>query len=127
VGEGRVSSELSGHCLGKTGVSREGCRLFNAASEESAASRLQPTQVRFDNSSSDLFTIITVFAYDRIGLLYDISKILSDFQLDLQVAKVSTHLDQVVDVFYVTDSEGNKITESTYLYTLRQALLRTIE
>jgi [protein-PII] uridylyltransferase len=97
------------------------------ASEESAASRLQPTQVRFDNSSSDLFTIITVFAYDRIGLLYDISKILSDLQLDLQVAKVSTHLDQVVDVFYVTDSEGNKITESTYLYTLRQALLRAIE
>ena len=55
------------------------------------------------------------------------SKILSDFQLVLQVAKVSTQLDQVVDVFYVTDSEGNKITESTYLYTLRQALLRTIE
>ncbi len=97
------------------------------SSQESAASRLQPTQVRFDNSSSDLFTIITVFAYDRIGLLYDISKILFDFELDLQVAKVSTHLDQVVDVFYVTDSQGNKINEPTYLYTLRQALLRAIE
>ncbi len=97
------------------------------SSHESAASRLQPTQVRFDNSSSDLFTIITVFAYDRIGLLYDISKILFEFELDLQVAKVSTHLDQVVDVFYVTDSQRNKITEPTYLYTLRQALLRAIE
>ncbi|MFM8263170.1 MAG: [protein-PII] uridylyltransferase [Pirellula sp.] len=96
-------------------------------SEESQASRLQPTQVRFDNSSSENFTIITIFAYDRIGLLYDISRILFDFQLDLQVAKVSTHLDQVVDVFYVNDSNGNKITESTYLYTLRQALLRAIE
>ena len=96
-------------------------------SEESKASRLQPTQVRFDNSSSENFTIITIFAYDRIGLLYDISRILFDFQLDLQVAKVSTHLDQVVDVFYVSDSKGNKITESTYLYTLRQALLRAIE
>ncbi|MFM7517133.1 MAG: hypothetical protein ACKO3V_09330, partial [Pirellula sp.] len=96
-------------------------------SEESQASRLQPTQVRFDNSSSENFTIITIFAYDRIGLLYDISRILFDFQLDLQVAKVSTHLDQVVDVFYVSDSNGNKITESTYLYTLRQALLRAIE
>jgi [protein-PII] uridylyltransferase len=96
-------------------------------SDESQASRLQPTQVRFDNSSSENFTIITIFAYDRIGLLYDISRILFDFELDLQVAKVSTHLDQVVDVFYVSDSKGNKITESTYLYTLRQALLRAIE
>jgi [protein-PII] uridylyltransferase len=68
-----------------------------------------------------------VFAYDRIGLLYDISKILFDLNLDLQVAKVSTHLDQVVDVFYVTDLEGQKVTEPTRLYTLRHSLLRAIE
>jgi [protein-PII] uridylyltransferase len=43
------------------------------------------------------------------------------------VAKVSTHLDQVVDVFYVTEVGGGKITEPTRLYTLRQNLLRAIE
>jgi [protein-PII] uridylyltransferase len=95
--------------------------------EQSAVSKLQPIQVQFDNSSSEFSTIITIFAYDRTGLLYDISKILFDFQLDLQCAKVSTHLDQVVDVFYVIDADGNKLTEPTYLYTLRQALLRAIE
>jgi [protein-PII] uridylyltransferase len=95
--------------------------------DESASSRLQPTQVRFDNSSSDDFTILTVFAYDRTGLLYDISKTLFDYQIDLQYAKVSTHLDQVVDVFYVTDKSGSKISEPTRLYTLRQTLLRAIE
>jgi [protein-PII] uridylyltransferase len=96
-------------------------------SADAAISRTQPTQIRFDNTSSDEFTIITVFAYDRTGLLYDISKTLFDFQLDLQVAKVSTHLDQVVDVFYVTDLESKKVTEPTRLYTLRQKLLRAIE
>jgi [protein-PII] uridylyltransferase len=97
------------------------------AADESASARLQPTQVRFDNSSSDDFTILTVFAYDRTGLLYDISKTLFDYQIDLQYAKVSTHLDQVVDVFYVTDKSGQKIEEPTRLYTLRQTLLRAIE
>ncbi len=29
--------------------------------------KIQPTQVRFDNSTSDKFTIITLFAYDRMG------------------------------------------------------------
>jgi [protein-PII] uridylyltransferase len=94
---------------------------------DAATARTQPTQIRFDNSTSEQHTIISVFAYDRSGLLYDISKALFDLKLDLQVAKVSTHLDQVVDVFYVTDIEGKKVTEPTRLYTLRQSLLRAIE
>ena len=97
------------------------------SSYDAATARTQPTQIRFDNSTSESNTIISVFAYDRIGLLYDISKILFDLKLDLQVAKVSTHLDQVVDVFYVTDLEGHKITEPTRLYTLRHSLLKAIE
>ncbi len=103
-------------------------RIWKSQSSFDAANaRTQPTQIRFDNSTSESNTIISVFAYDRIGLLYDISKILFDLNLDLQVAKVSTHLDQVVDVFYVTDVEGHKITEPTRLYTLRHSLLRAIE
>jgi [protein-PII] uridylyltransferase len=97
------------------------------STEEASAARTQPTQIRFDNSTSDKFTIITVFAYDRTGLLYDIAKTLFDLHFDLEVAKVSTHLDQVVDVFYVTDQEGHQVAEPTRLYTLRQTLLRAIE
>ncbi len=103
-------------------------RIWKSQSTFDAASaRTQPTQIRFDNNTSEQQTIISVFAYDRTGLLYDISKGLFDLKLDLQVAKVSTHLDQVVDVFYVTDLDGNKVTEPTRLYTLRQNLLRAVE
>jgi [protein-PII] uridylyltransferase len=84
----------------------------------------QPTQVRFDNSTSEKNTIITLFAYDRLGLLYAVSKVLFDMQLILHFAKISTHLDQVVDVFYVTDLDGRKIEESTQLYLIRQRLLQ---
>lgn len=89
--------------------------------------QVQPTQVRFDNSTSDRHTIITLFAYDRMGLLYAVSKVLFDMQLVLHSAKISTHLDQVVDVFYVTDMNGNKITESTRLYMIRQRLLQACQ
>ncbi len=87
----------------------------------------QPTQVRFDNSTSDKHTIITLFAYDALGLLYSVSKALFEMELVLHSAKISTHLDQVVDVFYVTDMEDNKIEESTFLYMIRQALLQAVE
>lgn len=86
--------------------------------------QMQPTQVRFDNSTSDKHTIITLFAYDRRGLLYLVSKALFEMQLVLHSAKISTHLDQVVDVFYVSDLEGNKIEETTQLYMIRQRLLQ---
>ncbi|MEZ6133547.1 MAG: [protein-PII] uridylyltransferase [Pirellulaceae bacterium] len=86
--------------------------------------KTQPTQVRFDNSTSDQYTIITLFAYDRMGLLYSVSKVLFEMQLILHFAKISTHLDQVVDVFYVSDLNGAKIEESTRLYMIRQRLLQ---
>jgi [protein-PII] uridylyltransferase len=87
----------------------------------------QPVQVRFDNNTSDKYTIITVFTYDRPGLLFEISKTIYDSELVLHSAKFSTHLDQVVDVFYVTTLDRRKVTESTQLYTLRQSLLKSID
>ena len=62
-----------------------------------------------DNSTSDRYTIIDVFALDRSGLLYAVTRTL--FELDLSVwrAKIGTYLDQVVDVFYVTDQQGRKM------------------
>ena len=84
----------------------------------------QPTQVRFDNSTSEQHTIITLFAYDRLGLLYSVGKVLFELQLILHSAKISTHLDQVVDVFYVSDLKGKKIEEGTRLYVIRQRLLQ---
>ncbi len=89
--------------------------------------KTQPTQVRFDNSTSDKHTIITLFAYDRMGLLYDVSKVLFDMKLVLHFAKIGTHLDQVVDVFYVSELNGAKIEESTRLYMIRQRLLRAVQ
>ncbi|MGN6546100.1 MAG: [protein-PII] uridylyltransferase [Aureliella sp.] len=89
--------------------------------------KIQPTQVRFDNTTSDKHTIITLFAYDRMGLLYDVSKVLFDMKLVLHFAKIGTHLDQVVDVFYVTELNGAKIEESTRLYMIRQRLLRAVQ
>jgi [protein-PII] uridylyltransferase len=53
--------------------------------------------------------------------------VLFELQLVLNYAKISTHLDQVVDVFYVSDLQGSKITESTALYMIRQRLLQAVE
>ncbi len=49
-----------------------------------------PVKVTVDNDASDFFTVIEVGAPDRIGLLFDITRTLSELQLDVHLAKVAT-------------------------------------
>jgi [protein-PII] uridylyltransferase len=84
------------------------------------------TQVEMDNVSSDRFTIVEVFADDRLGLLYSIARTLFDLEVSIASAKISTRLDQGVDVFYVTDRTGTKITDEARLEAVRERLLKAI-
>jgi len=88
---------------------------------------LMPTQVRIDNSTSDRQTIVDVFTLDRMGLLYVVTRTLFELGLSVHVSKIGTHLDQVVDVFYVTDQDGKKIVGAEQLKVIRQRLLGAIE
>ncbi len=87
----------------------------------------QPIQVRVDNSTSDRFTIIDVFAPDKTGLLFAVSRTLYEQGLEISLAKIGTYLDQVVDVFYVSDDQGRKILDEARLNEIRAALHAEIE
>ncbi len=89
--------------------------------------RRLPTQVHIDNSSSDRFTLIDVFAHDRLGLLYAITRTIFELGLSVHVARIGTHLDQVVDVFYVTDQQGAKLASPRHLEELRARIKGAID
>lgn len=86
-----------------------------------------PTRVVIDNDSSEQCSVIDVFASDRTGLLYVITKTLLDLDLSVSLAKIATHIDQVLDVFYVTDSSGKKIQQGERLAIIRDTLQQRIE
>jgi [protein-PII] uridylyltransferase len=85
------------------------------------------TRVNTDNSTSDRYTIIDVFSLDRTGLLYAITRALFELNLSVWRAKIGTYLDQVVDVFYVTDQQDRKVKDQKTLETIRDRLLEVIE
>lgn len=86
-----------------------------------------PTRIRTDNSTSERYTIIDVFAADRTGLLYRITRTLFELGLSVSLAKIATYLDQVVDVFYVTDMQGRKVEDEGRIEAIRSRLLEEIE
>lgn len=85
------------------------------------------TEVRIDNETSDGFTIIDVFADDRQGLLYVITNAIFQLGLSIHAARISTRLDQVADVFYVTDQRGKKLDDHGQLERLRAGVETAIE
>jgi [protein-PII] uridylyltransferase len=106
-------------------------RLMSRGSRLPSARRLptsrQATEVQIDNETSDRFTIIDVFADDRQGLLYIITHAIFQLGLSVHAARISTRLDQVADVFYVTDQEGAKIAAPARLETIRATIEKEID
>jgi [protein-PII] uridylyltransferase len=82
-----------------------------------------PKKVMFDNDSVDRYTIISFFAYNEVGLLYRIASTMAELNLVLHFAKIDTHLDQVADVFYVSETDGSRITDRERQQEIRKALL----
>ncbi|MHA7969513.1 [protein-PII] uridylyltransferase [Rhizobium sp. CAU 1783] len=70
---------------------------------------VQP-HVTISNALSNKFTVIEVECLDRIGLLAEITAVLSDLSLDIHSARITTFGEKVIDTFYVTDLVGQKVT-----------------
>ena len=86
-----------------------------------------PVTVAVDNDASDFFTVIEIGAPDRIGLLYDITRTLSDLELDVHLAKVATYTDRVIDAFYVRDALGRKVLEAADVASIERSIRALLE
>jgi [protein-PII] uridylyltransferase len=81
-----------------------------------------PLKVELDNAASDRSTIIEVYAHDRPGLLYDITRKLTSLGLNIVLTKITTEIDQAADIFYVQDEQGNKILDFDHLDQMKTSL-----
>src|SRR5262249_12788091 len=82
-----------------------------------------PTRVEFHNDVSADYTVVDVYAADRVGLLFTITNCLYHHWVQIHLAKITTMVHEVLDVFYVTDAEGRKIEDPAQLERLRQELV----
>ena len=86
-----------------------------------SAFKVQPDAV-IDNSLSNDLTVIEVRGLDRPGLLFHLTKTIGDLNLDISSAHIATYGEKAIDVFYVTDLLGGKITNENRQNQIREAL-----
>ncbi len=87
--------------------------------------KVQPS-VLVNNVASNIHTVIEVRGRDRTGLLADITRTLFTLSLTISSAHISTFGERVVDVFYVKDMFGLKITNKVKIKNIEKKLIEAL-
>ncbi len=104
--------------------------LVDSKRPSSARERMRafhvPPEVALDNKLSQRHTVIEVSCLDRPGLLYDLTTALGKLNLNIGSAHIATFGEKAVDVFYVTDLTGAKITSGSRQAAIRRTLMEAL-
>ena len=87
---------------------------------------VKPPHIVINNNHSDTHTILELQVQDSLGLLYRLTRVLYEQDVDIALAKISTEGNRAIDVFYVTDADGQKIVKETALESIRKTLLSAV-
>ncbi len=110
---------LAGEVVPRSVIDAKGVR------KREEAFRVEP-QVLIDNAASDSHTVIEVNGRDRPGLLHDLTRALFVARLSIHSAQVTTYGERAVDVFYVKDVYGLKVTHPQRIQDIREKVLEAL-
>jgi [protein-PII] uridylyltransferase len=83
--------------------------------------------IYIDNDASDEFTVIEVNGLDRPGLLHALTRTFFHLGLTIGSAHIATFGERAVDVFYVKDLIGQKVTNANKKKAVERQLLEALE
>jgi len=89
-----------------------------------SAQRFAPV-IHTDNKASGRYTILDIVAGNALGLLYRISRVISQHGCDVDLVLIATEGEKAIDVFHITKA-GAKLTEAEQV-ALTSDLQRTLE
>lgn len=87
----------------------------------------QPVWVVVNNNAHPDCTIIEVQAPDRMGLLYHMLRAISHGGISIEAARIATEQKAALDVFYIRDRNGRKLSDRNALLRLERRLRAAVE
>ncbi|KAL1550482.1 ACT domain-containing protein ACR4-like [Salvia divinorum] len=89
---------------------------------EKLVSRINPPRVTIDNAFDDKVTLIKVDSANKRGSLLEVVQVLTDLNLQIKRAYISSDGGWFMDVFHVTDEFGNKVYDDNISEKVQQSL-----
>lgn len=122
----RIRTQLAAVITGEVDIDRLVTSRFKRRFLSLSGLR-RPTEVVVDNDVSAMETVVEITADDRRGLLYTIASTFHELGCTIDRARVTTHVDRVIDVFYIRDEEGKKITDRADTRRIHDRLMEALE
>ena len=88
---------------------------------------LSPTEITFIEDEGRNLTIMEISSPDRPGLLAQIGQILDRSNIAIQAAKIQTLGERVEDVFFLTNTNGNRLDDAATCELLRVELCEALD
>lgn len=89
---------------------------------ENFSQRINPPSVSVDNKSYSDCTLIKVDSVNKPGILLEVVQVLSDLDLIITKAYISSDGGWFMDVFHVTDQQGKKLSDQKAIEYIETAL-----
>ncbi|KAL3638874.1 Arsenical-resistance protein 3 [Castilleja foliolosa] len=89
---------------------------------ETLSIRINPPQVSVDNSSCKDCTLVKVDSMNKPGILLEVVQVLTDLDLTITKAYISSDGGWFMDVFHVTDQQGQKISNPRTIEHIEKSL-----
>ncbi len=86
-----------------------------------------PARMTIHPDTNPHFTVVDIAAPDRIGLLYEILRAVSDAKFLIAAARITTEKGAAIDSFYITDLDGGRVTSAWQIHELNAALRKILE
>lgn len=86
-----------------------------------------PTRTSIRNDMISGYTLLEVISPDRPGLLACISRVFIKFDLHLQNAKIATLGERVEDIFFITDNQGQPLSDPQLCRQLQAEICRQLD
>ncbi|GFP88404.1 act domain-containing protein acr4 [Phtheirospermum japonicum] len=87
--------------------------------------RMNPPRVTIDNASDKKATLVKVDSANKRGSLLEVVQVLTDLNLIIRRAYISSDGGWFMDVFHVTDEYGNKVHDGNISERIQQSLGQT--
>lgn len=121
----RIRDDLERALQGRLALPARLAAKARSYPRRAVSARSMGPDVRVLNDASGDASVIEVMGPDSLGVLYRLTAALTDLQLDIRSAKVTTIGADAIDAFYVTDRHGGKVAEDQ-IGEIRAALLHAL-
>ncbi|CAA6659976.1 unnamed protein product [Spirodela intermedia] len=99
-----------------------GSQMADVDEYEKLVIRMNPPRVTVDNTTSRTSTLIKVDSANKHGSLLEVVQVLTDLNLTITRAYISSDGEWFMDVFHVVDQDGNKLSDGGVTERIKQSL-----